>query len=66
MPSCWSPYRETTRVYPACEYIDMLRILVVHGPNLNLLGAREQSIYGTLSLEALDSSITELAKELGI
>ena len=66
MPPCWNPYRETIRVYPACEYIDMLRILVVHGPNLNLLGAREQSIYGTLSLEALDLSITELAKELGI
>ncbi|THJ20985.1 MAG: type II 3-dehydroquinate dehydratase [Nitrospira sp. CG24E] len=44
----------------------MLRILVVHGPNLNLLGTREQSIYGTLSLDALDSSITKLAKELGV
>ena len=53
-------------MYPACEHIDMLRILVVHGPNLNLLGAREQSIYGTLSLEALDSAITKLAKELAV
>ncbi|NOT21489.1 MAG: type II 3-dehydroquinate dehydratase [Nitrospiraceae bacterium] len=44
----------------------MLRILVVHGPNLNLLGTREQSIYGTLSLDALDSSVTKLAKELGV
>ncbi|MGH7183293.1 MAG: type II 3-dehydroquinate dehydratase [Nitrospiraceae bacterium] len=44
----------------------MLRILVVHGPNLNLLGTREQSIYGTLSLEALDSAITTLAKELAV
>jgi 3-dehydroquinate dehydratase-2 len=53
-------------MYPACEYIDMLRILVLHGPNLNLLGTREQSIYGTLSLEALDRAITKLAKELSI
>ena len=44
----------------------MLRILVVHGPNLNLLGTREQSIYGSMSLEALDSAITKLAKELAV
>ncbi len=45
---------------------DMLRIRVLHGPNLNLLGTREQSIYGTLSLDALDSAITKLAKELAV
>jgi 3-dehydroquinate dehydratase II len=44
----------------------MLRILVLHGPNLNLLGTREQSIYGTLSLEALNRAITKLAKELPV
>ena len=66
MPRCWTLSRETVSIYPACEYIDMLRILVVHGPNLNLLGTREQSIYGTLSLDALDSSITKLAKELAV
>ena len=44
----------------------MLRIRVLHGPNLNLLGTREQSIYGTLSLDALDSAIRKLAKELGV
>ena len=44
----------------------MLRILVVHGPNLNLLGTREQSIYGSTSLEVLDSAITKLAKELAV
>jgi 3-dehydroquinate dehydratase-2 len=44
----------------------MLRIRVLHGPNLNLLGTREQSIYGTLSLDALDSAIMKLAKELAV
>ena len=43
----------------------MLRILVLHGPNLNLLGNREQSIYGTTSLETIDSSLRRLGDELG-
>ena len=49
-----------------CEHINMLRILVVHGPNLNLLGTREQSIYGTMSLDMVDAAITRLAKELAV
>ncbi len=44
----------------------MLRILVLHGPNLNLLGTREQSIYGTLSLDGIDSAMTKLAEELAV
>lgn len=44
----------------------MLRIRVLHGPNLNLLGTREQSIYGALSLDALDTAITKLAEALGV
>ena len=43
----------------------MLRVLVLHGPNLNLLGTREQSIYGTTSLETIDSSLHKLGDELG-
>ena len=43
----------------------MLRILVLHGPNLNLLGNREQSVYGTTSLETIDSSLHRLGEELG-
>jgi 3-dehydroquinate dehydratase II len=44
----------------------MVRILVLHGPNLNLLGIRERAIYGTLSLDNIDSSLTKLAEELGV
>ena len=44
----------------------MLRILVLHGPNLNLLGTREQSIYGTQSLDRIDSALTKLSEELAV
>lgn len=44
----------------------MLRILVLHGPNLNLLGTREQSIYGTGSLDSIDSALTKLSEELAV
>ena len=66
MPPGWTLSRGIVLTYPVCEHKDMLRIRVLHGPNLNLLGTREQSIYGTLSLDALDSAITKLAKELAV
>lgn len=44
----------------------MLRLLVLHGPNLNLLGTREPSVYGHLSLADLDKAIARRAGELGI
>lgn len=43
-----------------------LSILVIHGPNLNLLGEREPDIYGTISLPKINQSINEEAKKLSV
>lgn len=42
----------------------MKRILVIHGPNLNLLGKRERHIYGDVSLADIDRRLRTLAREL--
>ena len=42
-----------------------MRILVLHGINLNMFGKREASVYGTTTLAEIDASLTQLAKELG-
>ena len=41
-----------------------MKILVVHGPNLNLLGSRDPAIYGSLSLECINHSVMEEGKKL--
>lgn len=41
-------------------------IAVLHGPNLNLLGQREQAIYGAATLADIDRALAELGGELGV
>ena len=42
-----------------------LSVLVLHGPNLNLLGTREPEVYGRKTLADVDAMLAALAKELG-
>lgn len=43
-----------------------MRIGVLHGPNLNLLGRREPEIYGSTTLAEVDRQLVELGHELGV
>ncbi|HUN22448.1 MAG TPA: type II 3-dehydroquinate dehydratase [Anaerolineales bacterium] len=43
-----------------------MKILVLHGPNLNLLGTREPGIYGTLTLAEINQRLHTLANTLGV
>ena len=44
----------------------MTAILILHGPNLNLLGHREPAIYGSLTLTEIDQKLVTLGRELGL
>ena len=44
----------------------MLHILVLHGPNLNLLGTREPTVYGEATLAEINDMLMGLGKELGV
>ncbi|MBI4686759.1 MAG: type II 3-dehydroquinate dehydratase [Nitrospirae bacterium] len=41
-----------------------MKILIIHGPNLNLLGSREKDIYGSKTLAEINSKLKALAKEI--
>lgn len=44
----------------------MEKILIIHGPNLNLLGKREPGIYGAVTLEEINNNLLDLATQEGV
>lgn len=42
-----------------------MRVLVIHGPNLNLLGQREPEVYGSLTMQQINAALEQLGAELG-
>ena len=55
-----------SRRKPARSYAGRGKVLVLHGPNLNLLGSREPAVYGLATLADIDRSLGQQAEESGI
>src|SRR5690349_9164124 len=45
--------------------VGIVKIAVINGPNLNLLGTREPALYGSATLAQIDARLEEIASELG-
>ena len=48
------------------ENINTKKVLVIHGPNLNLLGMREPEIYGSETLDDINRNLSQLAENAGV
>jgi 3-dehydroquinate dehydratase-2 len=51
--------------YLSYRQVEMKNVLVLHGPNMNLLGKREPAIYGTTTLDEINRQMEALANERG-
>ncbi len=58
---CFQPLHAPTEAFCMKTY----KVLVLHGPNLNLLGVREPEIYGAMTLSELNARLEEIASALG-
>ncbi len=59
------PLCKNLRLSRGAETAIMTKILVIHGPNLNLLGTREPEIYGADTLASIDQQLTQAATQAG-
>lgn len=50
----------------ASKQVEKPRVLVIHGPNLNLLGTREPEVYGNVTLSDINLSLARLAEGAGV
>jgi 3-dehydroquinate dehydratase-2 len=58
------PAKKSRKVRPTKA--EVLNILVIHGPNLNLLGSREVSVYGRVTMKQINQDLSREAAQLGI
>ena len=59
--------KKTTKKRMTCRELFLMKnILLLNGPNLNLLGKREPDIYGTESLESITDGLVSEAEKLGL
>jgi len=66
MAAAIDPLTLGARPVQAGPQLPRLKMLVVHGPNLNLLGRREPQIYGTTTLDQINARLTDLAKDINV
>jgi len=60
------PKIKTLKIFVALEFWKLLNILVLHGPNLNLLGQREPGMYGSATLNEINNLLEQEAQLLQV